>query len=104
MPQSRFIVTATIFIRYLSRMRRDPAVLETFGGLLLAAGTLHAPRRLSALRGNGVRVLHRPRADGLLAVLNMGTPAILFCFLWLYISSAGPGPLSLDAAWSGRGR
>jgi putative oxidoreductase len=27
----------------------------------------------------------------------MGVPAILFCFVWLYISSAGPGPWSLDA-------
>jgi putative oxidoreductase len=30
-------------------------------------------------------------------LLNQGTPALLFCFIWLYISAAGPGPWSLDA-------
>ena len=30
-------------------------------------------------------------------VLNQGAPAILFCFIWLYLSAAGPGPWSLDA-------
>jgi putative oxidoreductase len=24
-------------------------------------------------------------------------PAVLFCFIWLYLSAAGPGPWSLDA-------
>ena len=26
-----------------------------------------------------------------------GFPAVIFCFLFLYISAAGPGPWSLDA-------
>jgi putative oxidoreductase len=29
--------------------------------------------------------------------VNMGMPAVLYCFLWLYYSAAGPGPWSLDA-------
>jgi putative oxidoreductase len=29
--------------------------------------------------------------------VNQGTAAILFCFLFLYLSAAGPGPWSLDA-------
>jgi putative oxidoreductase len=32
---------------------------------------------------------------------NGGTAAILFCFVCLYLASAGPGPLSVDA---GRGK
>ena len=30
-------------------------------------------------------------------ILNGGELAVLFCFLWLYFSAAGAGPLSLDA-------
>ncbi|HYN45119.1 MAG TPA: DoxX family protein, partial [Allosphingosinicella sp.] len=30
-------------------------------------------------------------------VNNMGDAAILYCFVFLYISMAGPGPWSLDA-------
>jgi putative oxidoreductase len=28
--------------------------------------------------------------------VSQGTPALLFCFVWLYISAAGPGPWSID--------
>ena len=38
---------------------------------------------------------HAPH--GFWPVLNQGSPAIFFCFLWLYVSAAGPGPWSLDA-------
>ena len=29
--------------------------------------------------------------------MNGAAPAVFFCFLWLYVSAAGGGPLSLDA-------
>jgi putative oxidoreductase len=38
---------------------------------------------------------HSP--GGFWPVINQGIPAALFCFIFLYISSAGPGPWSLDA-------
>ena len=38
---------------------------------------------------------HAPQ--GFWPVLNQGTPAVLFSFVSLYISGAGPGPWSLDA-------
>jgi putative oxidoreductase len=34
----------------------------------------------------------------------MGDAAILYCFVFLYISAAGPGPWSVDAWRSGRRR
>jgi putative oxidoreductase len=55
-----------------------------------------APYLLSILLGHS-RI-------GFWPLLNMGTPAVLFCFLWLHIWAAGPGPLSLDAALRGIGR
>jgi len=37
-------------------------------------------------------------------LLNGGTAAILFCFACLYLSMAGAGPLSVDAAISNKSR
>ena len=37
-----------------------------------------------------------------LSVLSQGHPAVLFCFVWLYVSAAGPGPWSLDALYDRR--
>jgi putative oxidoreductase len=39
-------------------------------------------------------------AMGPLPVANNGDAAILFCFVFLYIAAAGPGPWSIDAARS----
>ena len=36
-------------------------------------------------------------SQGIWPVLNGGVPAVVFCFIWLYLSAAGPGPWSLDA-------
>jgi putative oxidoreductase len=38
-----------------------------------------------------------PSAPVLLPLLNGGTAAILFCFACLYLSTAGGGPISIDA-------
>jgi putative oxidoreductase len=38
---------------------------------------------------------HFPK--GFFPLLNGGTAAILFCFACLYLSTAGPGPISVDA-------
>jgi putative oxidoreductase len=39
---------------------------------------------------------HAPR--GFFPILNGGDLAIIFCFVFLYLSAAGPGPWSVDAA------
>lgn len=36
-------------------------------------------------------------------LLNHGEGAILYCFIFLYLAAAGPGPWSVDAALSRRG-
>jgi hypothetical protein len=36
-----------------------------------------------------------------LPLLNMGEPAVLFCFAFLYIAARGPGTVSLDAMMRG---
>ena len=41
-------------------------------------------------------------SGGFFPAVNGGEAAMLFCFIFLYIAAAGPGPWSVDAA-SGRG-
>ena len=77
------------------------AILEAFGGLLLLLGLFTRPVAflLSGEMAFAYFIGHAPM--GFWPVLNMGAPAILFCFIWLYVSSAGPGPWSLDAMMRG---
>jgi len=35
--------------------------------------------------------------------MNNGEPAVLFCFVFLYLSGAGAGPWSVDAARTSSG-
>lgn len=72
-------------------------ILETFGGSLLLVGLFTRPIAflLSGEMAVAYFLGHAPR--GFWPVLNQGTDAVLYCFLWLYLSAAGGGPWSLDA-------
>jgi putative oxidoreductase len=72
-------------------------VLETFGGLLLLVGLFTRPVAfvLSGEMAVAYVLNHAPR--GFWPILNRGELATLFCFIWLYVAAAGPGPWSLDA-------
>ena len=71
--------------------------LEVFGGALLLVGLFTRPVAflLSGEMAVAYFQFHFPR--GFWPVVNMGVPAVLYCFVWLYLSAAGPGPWSLDA-------
>jgi putative oxidoreductase len=71
--------------------------LELVGGTLLLLGLFTRPVAflVSGEMAFAYFMGHAPQ--GFWPVLNQGAPAILFCYIWLYISSAGPGPWSLDA-------
>jgi putative oxidoreductase len=73
------------------------SVLEAFGGLFLLIGLFTRPVAflLSGEMAFAYFIGHAPQ--GFWPVLNQGHPAVLFCFLFLYFSAAGPGPWSLDA-------
>ena len=72
-------------------------VLETFGGALLLIGLFTRPVAflVSGEMAFAYFIGHAPR--GFWPVLNQGHPAVLFCFVWLYLSAAGAGPWSVDA-------
>ena len=76
--------------------------LELVGGALLLLGLFTRPVAflLAGEMAFAYFMGHAPQ--GFWPVLNQGTPAILFCFIWLYISTAGPGPWSFDALRLGK--
>lgn len=76
--------------------------LEVFGGGLILLGLFTRPVAFLLSGEMAVAYFYGHAPQGFWPVLNQGHPAILFCFIWLYISSAGPGPWSLDALISRR--
>ena len=72
-------------------------VLEVVGGALMALGLFTRPVAfiLSGEMAVAYFRQHAPRA--IWPILNGGELAVLFCFLWLFFSVAGPGLISLDA-------
>jgi putative oxidoreductase len=72
-------------------------LLELVGGALLLVGLFTRPVAfvLSGLMAFAYFIGHA--GGGFWPVLNGGAPAVIFCFVWLYISAAGGGPWSLDA-------
>src|SRR5205809_7219046 len=73
-------------------------VLETFGGALLLLGLFTRPVAFLLSGEMAVAYFQFHQPQGLWPIVNQGAPAILYCFVWLYLSAAGAGPWSLDAA------
>ena len=71
-------------------------VIETFGGSLLLLGWFTRPVAfiLSGEMATAYFLDHAPL--GFWPLLNQGAPAVFYCFLFLYMSSAGGGRWSLD--------
>jgi putative oxidoreductase len=67
------------------------AILEVFGGLLLAIGLFTRPVAfiLSGMMAVAYFLAHAPQ--GFYPVLNQGEGAILFCFIFFYLAFAGGG-------------
>jgi putative oxidoreductase len=73
------------------------AVLETIGGLLLLVGLFTRPVAFLLSGEMAVAYFYAHAPQGFWTVLNEGTNAALYAFVWLYFSAAGPGPWSIDA-------
>ena len=72
--------------------------IELVGGVLITLGLF---TRLAAFIVSGEMAVayfigHFPQ--GFWPVVNKGEPAILFCFVFLYLAAAGPGAWSIDGA------
>lgn len=76
--------------------------LELVGGALLLVGLFTRPVAFLLSGEMAVAYFMGHAPQGFWPILNLGAPAVFFCFLWLYISAAGPGPWSLDALRRGK--
>jgi putative oxidoreductase len=72
-------------------------VLEAFGGLLLLLGFCTRPVAFVLAGEMAVAYFQFHAPQAFWPSMNQGTAAALFCFIFLYVSSAGPGPWSVDA-------
>lgn len=73
--------------------------LELVGGVLLIIGLYTRPTALilSGEMAFAYFIGHASHGNVLLPMLNGGESAVLFCFIFLLLSVAGAGALSLDA-------
>ncbi len=73
-------------------------LLELVLGALILIGLFTRPAAfiLSGLMAFAYFLGHAPR--GFYPILNGGDLAVIFCFVFLYLSTAGAGPWSVDAA------
>ncbi|HET7611459.1 MAG TPA: DoxX family protein [Rhodanobacteraceae bacterium] len=74
-------------------------IIEFGGGFLLLIGLFSRPVAfiMSGEMAFAYFMAHFPH-NHVFPILNGGGLAVLFCFTFLYLSAAGPGPLSLDRA------
>ena len=72
-------------------------ILEVFGGGLILLGLFTRPVAFVLAGEMAVAYFQFHFPKSFWTVVNMGTPAVLYCFLMLYFSAAGAGPWSLDA-------
>jgi putative oxidoreductase len=73
------------------------ATLELVGGLTIVLGLFTRPVAFVLAGEMAVAYFqfHAPRA--FFPTTNNGVPAVLYCFLFLYLMLAGAGPWSMDA-------
>jgi len=77
-------------------------IIELVFGVLLVIGLFS---RLSAFVLSGmcaVAYFYAHAGQNFFPILNGGELAALYCFTFLYLAAAGPGPWSVDAVMRGR--
>lgn len=72
------------------------SVLETVGGALIILGLFTRPTAfiLSGMMAVAYWMFHAPSSP--YPVINGGDAAILYCFVFLYLVTSGPGAWALD--------
>ena len=73
-------------------------ILELVGGVLLILGLFTRPVAFILSGMTAVAYFYAHAPQGFYPILNEGELAVLYCFVFLYIASAGGGPLSVDRA------
>jgi putative oxidoreductase len=71
-------------------------LLELVGGALLLVGLFTRPVAFVLSGEMAVAYFQFHQPNGPWPVVNQGQPAVLYCFIFLYLSAAGGGAWSLD--------
>src|SRR6266850_7123920 len=71
-------------------------VIELVGGTLILLGLFTRPAAFIASGEMAFAYFIGHFPHGFWPIRNHGEPAVLFCFLFLYLSARGSGPVSLD--------
>lgn len=80
------------------------ALLELVGGILIALGLFTRPAAFILAGEMAVAYWQFHAPGSFWPTVNMGIPAILYCFFFLYLVFAGPGAWSVDGAIARRRR
>jgi putative oxidoreductase len=79
-------------------------MLEVFGGLAIVLGLLTRPVAFILSGEMAVAYFQAHAPQSIFPTVNNGVPAVLYCFLFLYLAFAGGGAWSVDAAIAHRNR
>jgi putative oxidoreductase len=71
-------------------------VLETFGGLAIVLGLLTRPVAFVLAGEMAVAYFQFHFPQSLFPTTSNGVPAVLYCFVFLYLTAAGAGAWSVD--------
>lgn len=77
-------------------------LMELVGGVLIILGLFTRPVAFLLSGMTAVAYFYAHAARSFYPILNGGELAALYCFVFLYLAAAGPGPWSLDATWRNR--
>lgn len=79
-------------------------IIEFFGGVLIALGLFTRPAAFLAAGLMACAYFIGHARNGFWPKVNGGEPAILYCWIFLYIAAQGPGVWAVDALWRRRQR
>jgi putative oxidoreductase len=74
------------------------AIIEIVAGTLITLGLFTRPAAFIASGEMAFAYFMGHFPKGFWPILNQGQPAVLYCFIFLFLAAAGPGPFSLDHA------
>jgi putative oxidoreductase len=81
---------------FAATMMGAAGMIETIGGTMMLLGLFTRPIAFVLSGQMAVAYFTQHAPHGFWPIANGGELAVLFCFVWLYVCVAGPGPISLD--------
>jgi putative oxidoreductase len=72
-------------------------IIEFVGGILIALGLFTSPVAFIASGEMAWAYFQQHAPRGLWPIQNGGEPAVLYCFIFLYICAVGSGKISIDS-------